>query len=155
MNQSTKCKHFLNFSRAQYFLFFVWKKKKNYNAVVSRQNIRIRLLFFLLFDVNFLFCFVLFLQDKFWCFYHFLWAFWLKRKCTFHAYIYTNKKLNPFSNKICNFYLKNKKKKSNCQKYIYIFLIYSSIPSVVRLLFFFEKRRLYLESLYLPKYPFT
>ena len=39
------------------------------------------------FDVNF-FCFVLFLRDKFRCFYHFLWAFWLKRKCTFHGYIY-------------------------------------------------------------------
>ena len=96
--------------KAQYFLFFVWKKKKNYKAVVSRQNIRIRL--FLLFDINcFCFFFVLFLQDKFWCFYHFLWAFWLKRKCTFRGNIYTNEKLNPFSNKICNFYVKKKKKK--------------------------------------------
>ena len=37
-------------------LLFCCKKKKNYNAVVSRQNIRIRLLLFLLFDVNFFFC---------------------------------------------------------------------------------------------------
>ena len=39
---------------------FVVKRSKNYNAVVSRQNIRIRLSLFLLFDVNFfsvLFCF--------------------------------------------------------------------------------------------------
>ena len=49
------------FERVQLLLFFVCEKKKNYNAVVSRQNIRMRLL---LFDVNF-FCFVLFLQDKF------------------------------------------------------------------------------------------
>ena len=51
--------------------FFVVKRSKNYNAVVSRQNIRIRFLLFSLFDVNF-FCFVLFLRDKFRCFYHFL-----------------------------------------------------------------------------------
>ena len=50
-------------SAVQLLLFFVCKKKKNYNAVVSRQNIRIRLLLFLLFDVDFFF--VLFLQDKF------------------------------------------------------------------------------------------
>ena len=95
-------------SAVQLLLFFVCEKKKNYNAVVSRQNIRIRLLLFLLFDVNF-FCFVLFLRDKFWCFYHFLWAFWLKRKCTFHRNIYINEKLNPFSSKICHFYVKKKK----------------------------------------------
>ena len=57
------------------------------------------------------FCFVLFLRDKFWCFYHFLWAFWLKNKCIFHGNIYINEKLNPFSNKICNFYVKKEKKK--------------------------------------------
>ena len=56
--------------------------------------------------------FVLFLRDKFWCFYHFLWGFWLKRKWTIHGNIYnTNEKLNPVSNKICNFYVKRKKKK--------------------------------------------
>ena len=42
-------------SAVQLLLFFVCEKKKNYNAVVSRQNIRIRLLLFLLFDVNFFF----------------------------------------------------------------------------------------------------
>ena len=52
------------FESVQLLLFFICEKKKNYNAVVSRQNIRMRLLLFLLFDVNF-FCFVLFLQDKF------------------------------------------------------------------------------------------
>ena len=97
--------------RSKLLLFCFAKRTKNYNAMVSRQNIRIRLLLFLLFDVNF-FCFVLFLRDKFWCFYHFLWAFWLKKKCTFHGNIYINKKLNPFSNKICNFYVKKKKKKN-------------------------------------------
>ena len=54
--------------KAQYnsCCFFVVKRSKNYNAVVSRQNIQTRLLLFLLFDVNFfLFCFVLFLRDKF------------------------------------------------------------------------------------------
>ena len=61
--------------------------------------------------MHFFFGFVLFLRDKFWCFYHFLWAFWLKRKCTFHGNIYTNEKLNPFSDKICNFYVKRRKKK--------------------------------------------
>ena len=35
------------FERVQFLLFFVCEKKKNYNAVVSRQNIRIRLLLFL------------------------------------------------------------------------------------------------------------
>ena len=35
------------FERVQLLLFFVCEKKKNYNAVVSRQNIRIRLLLFL------------------------------------------------------------------------------------------------------------
>ena len=40
--------------------FFVVKRSKNYDAVVSHQNIQIRLLLFLLFSVNF-FCFVLFL----------------------------------------------------------------------------------------------
>ena len=42
---------------------FLLQKEENYNAVVSRQNIRIRLPLFLLFDVNFFF--VLFLRDKF------------------------------------------------------------------------------------------
>ena len=100
-------------SAVQLLLFFVCKKNKNYNAV-TRQNIPIRLLLFLLFDVNF-FCFfvffVLFLQNKFWCFYHFLWAFWLRRKCTFHGNIYTNDKRNPFSNKKYNLYVKKKNKK--------------------------------------------
>ena len=65
--------------------FFVVKRSKSYNAVVSRQNTQIRLLLFLLFDVNsFLFCF---LRDKFWCFYHFLWAFWHK-KCVLFMEIY-------------------------------------------------------------------
>ena len=44
----------------------------------------------------------LFLRDKFWCFYHFLWAFWVKGNVVFME-IYTNEKLNPFSNKLCNF----------------------------------------------------
>ena len=92
-------------------LFCFAKRTKNYNAMVSRQNIGIRLLLFLLFDVNF-FCFV-FLRDKFWCLYHFLLAFWLKKKCTFHGNIYTNEKLNPFSNKICNFYVKKEEEKKN------------------------------------------
>ena len=39
------------FERVQLLLFFVCEKKKNYNAVVSRQNIRIRLLLFLLLAV--------------------------------------------------------------------------------------------------------
>ena len=48
--------------KAQYnsCCFFVVKRSKNYNAVVSRQNIRIRLLLLLLFGVIFffvLFCF--------------------------------------------------------------------------------------------------
>ena len=34
---------------------------------------------------------------------------WLKKKCTFHGNIYTNEKLNPFSNKICNFYVKRRR----------------------------------------------
>ena len=36
------------FERVQLLMFFVCEKKKNYNAVVSRQNNRIRLLLFLL-----------------------------------------------------------------------------------------------------------
>ena len=104
------------FERVQLLLFFVCEKKKNYNAVVSRQNIRIRLLLFLLFDVNF-FVFFLFLQDKFWCFYHFLWAFWLKRKCTFHGNIYINEKLNPFSNKKMQFLCKKEEENNNLTDY--------------------------------------
>ena len=47
------------FERVQLLLFCFAKRTKNYNAMVSRQNIRIRLLLSLLFDVNFfvLFCF--------------------------------------------------------------------------------------------------
>ena len=45
-------------SAVQLLLFFVVKRSKYYNAVVSRQNIRIRLLLFLLFDVNFVFMFL-------------------------------------------------------------------------------------------------
>ena len=41
----------------------------------------------------------------------------LKRECTFHGNIYTNEKLNPFSNKICNFYVKKKKKNDNLTDY--------------------------------------
>ena len=49
-------------SALQLLLFFYCKKKQNYNAMVSRQNIRTRLLLFLLFDVNF---FVLFSRENF------------------------------------------------------------------------------------------
>ena len=125
--------------KAQYnsCCFLLWKEE-NYNAVVSRQNIRIRarttLVVFCLwkeeklqcsgftskhsnsFVIVFIvrrqfFCFVLFLQDKFWCFYHFLWAFCLKRKCTFHGNIYINEKLNPFSNKKMQFLCKKEEEK--------------------------------------------
>ena len=80
---------------------FCCKRSKNYNAVVSRQSIQIRLLLFLLFDVNFfvLFCFCETNFDFFTIFSE------LKRN------VYTNEKLNPFSNKICNLYVKKKKKK--------------------------------------------
>ena len=74
--------------------------------MVSRQNIRIRLLLFLLFDVNFLvlFCFC---ETNFDAFTIFSELSGLKR----NGNIYTNEKLNPFFNKICNFYVKKKKKK--------------------------------------------
>ena len=85
------------------------KKKKNYNAVVSRQNIRMRLLLFLLFDVNFfvLFCFC---KTNFDVFTIFSELSGLERNVLFME-IYTNEKFNPFSNKMCNFYVKKKKKK--------------------------------------------
>ena len=87
------------------FIFFLYPRL-TWLKVSEEQNIRIRL--FLLFDVNFVF--VLFLQDKFWCFHHFLWAFWFKRKCTLHGNIYINEKLNPFSNKKMQFLCKKEKK---------------------------------------------
>ena len=98
-------------SAVQLLLFFSCKKKLKLqcSGLMSKHSN----LFVIVFIVwrQFFFCFVLFLRDKFWCFYNFLWAFWLKKKCTFHGNIYINKKLNPFSNKICNFHVKKKKKK--------------------------------------------
>ena len=53
--------------KAQYnsCCFFLVKRSKNYNAVVSCQNIRICLLLFLLFDVNFFFVLFYFCETKF------------------------------------------------------------------------------------------
>ena len=96
------------------FLSMILVEKAQYNSCCffccckKKQKLQCSGLTFLLFDVI-LFCF---LRNKFWCFYHFLWAFWLKKKCTFHGNIYTNEKLNPFSDKICNFLCKKKKKKA-------------------------------------------
>ena len=95
-------------SAVQLLLFFVVERRKlQCSGLTSKHSNS----FVIVFIVGRLFLFFLFLRDKFWCFYHFLWAFWLKRKCTFHGNIYTNEKRNPFSNKICNFYVKKKTKK--------------------------------------------
>ena len=95
-------------SAVQLLLFFVCEKKKNYMQWFHVKTFEfVCYCFYWLTSILLLFC----LQDKFWCFYHFLWVFWLKKKCTFHGNIYINEKLNSFSNKKCNFYVKKKKKK--------------------------------------------
>ena len=66
--------------------------------VVSRQNIWIRLLLFLVFIVwRQFFFFALFLRDKFCCFYRFLWTFWLEKECSFHRNIYIQMESSVFS----------------------------------------------------------
>ena len=99
-------------SAVQLLLFFCCKKKQKLqcSGLTSKQSNSFNIVF-IVWRQFFLFCFVLFLRDKFWCFYHFLWTFQLKNKCTFHENIYTNEKLKSFSNKICNFYVKKEKKK--------------------------------------------
>ena len=90
----------------------VIKRSKNYNAMASCQKIQIRLLLFLLFDVNFFFVLLCFGETNFDVFTIFSELSGIKRiYMIIHENIYTNEKLNPFSNKICNFYVKRKKKK--------------------------------------------
>ena len=72
----------------------VVRRSKNYNSMVSRQNIRFR---FLLFFCIFLFCFC---ETNFDVFYHFS---KLSKKCTFHGNICTNGKLKPLSKNIFNY----------------------------------------------------
>ena len=93
--------------KAQYnsCCFVVVKRSINYNAGVSPQNIRIRLLLFLLFDINFCFC-----KTNFDVFTIFSELSGLKRNVLFME-IYIPHNTNPFSNKICNFNVKKKKKK--------------------------------------------
>ena len=92
-------------------LFFCCKKKQKLqrSGLMSKHSNLIVIVFIVWRQFFFLlFCFC---ETNFDVFRHLLWASWLKRKCTFHGNIYTNEKFNPFSNKICNLYVKKKKKK--------------------------------------------
>ena len=82
---------------------FLFEKRKK----ITRQWSHVKTFEFVCFYcLTSIFCFFCFCGANFDVSTIFLWAFW-----HFHGNVYTNGKLNSFSNKIYNYYVKKKKKK--------------------------------------------
>ena len=62
---------------SQFLLDYISAEKLQCSGLTSKHSNSF-VIVFIVWRHFFLFCFVLFLRDKFWCFYHFLWAFWVK-----------------------------------------------------------------------------
>ena len=111
--------------------FFCKKKQKLQCSGLTSKHSNSFVIIFIVWRQFFCFCFCFcFCETNFDVFTIFSELSGLKRKCTCHGNIYTNEKLNLFSDKICNFYVKKKEKKElffNCLQEV----IFSQISLVL------------------------